>query len=409
MKVENVTLNKLAPYERNPRQHPQSQIDALADLIKRYGFRVPLLIDAQNVIVAGHGRHLAAQQVGLSSVPCIRIGDMNDDEVKAFRIADNRMSEMSSWNESLLALEVQDLFGSSQELLDGIGWSAKDLEKMISKEVVKKAAAGTRVTAATKKKFGQWKPSKADLIAFEGKPVYVEFSGGKDSSTATLWCKRYLPDHEIHLIYCEMGADHVGFTLHLRAFADTIGLPLTIVRTKETVIDLMLSKGKWPFWQGSYCQIWMYENIDEVIPEGAIVVRGGRAEEKGAKSKVQETRWREHPRRQDIRIYQPLYFAAKGTGEALLENADLPIWEGYATGLQRTACRICPGQTPATYCTLRNKYPHVWQELMDLENILGPGAWQGAHIKGKRRGEIATFSQLADIGDERAAKVAAGE
>ena len=93
----------------------------------------------------------------------------------------------------------------------------------------------------------------------------------------------------------------------------------------------------------------------------------------------------------------------------MLENADLPIWEGYATGLQRTACRICPGQTPATYCTLRSKYPHVWQELMDLETILGPGAWQGAHIKGKRRGEIATFSQLADIGDERAAKAAAGE
>ena len=101
-------VDDLHAYENNPRDNEEA-VKYVANSIKEFGFKVPIIIDKANVIVAGHTRLKAAQQLGLEKVPCIVADDLDDDQIKAFRLADNKVSEASSWNWSKLEQELDDL------------------------------------------------------------------------------------------------------------------------------------------------------------------------------------------------------------------------------------------------------------------------------------------------------------
>jgi len=92
-------------------------------------------------------------------------------------------------------------------------------------------------------------------------------------------------------------------------------------------------------------------------------------------------------------FFQPLYFASKEVCDSILEESKVPIWEGYSRGLQRTACRICPGQKPIAYTAIRENFPDVWAELLALEERLGPGCWRRQGPEGP-----VGFQALADHG-----------
>lgn len=104
--VEMLPLAALKPYERNARTHPKAQVKQLAAAIRRFGFTVPILIDDENRILAGHGRLEAARQLALTEVPCIRIGTMSEADKRAYVLADNRLAEKAGWNRTLLAEEL---------------------------------------------------------------------------------------------------------------------------------------------------------------------------------------------------------------------------------------------------------------------------------------------------------------
>jgi ParB-like chromosome segregation protein Spo0J len=104
-----VALSVLVLDPRNPRQHSTRQIKQIARSIEAFGFVVPLLIDCHNRIVAGAGRYLAAQLLGMGVVPVIRLELLTNSQLKAFRIADNRLNETSSWNDELLADALKEL------------------------------------------------------------------------------------------------------------------------------------------------------------------------------------------------------------------------------------------------------------------------------------------------------------
>ncbi len=105
---DKITLKKvheLKPYDRNNKQHPDAQVEKLALSIQTFGFRVPIIIDDHDLIIAGHGRLLAAKKLGLDEVPCIVADNLTTDQIKAFRIMDNK-SAVSEFEEHNLKLEL---------------------------------------------------------------------------------------------------------------------------------------------------------------------------------------------------------------------------------------------------------------------------------------------------------------
>lgn len=99
----------LTPYKGNARTHDEAQIEVLKDSIKTFGFTNPVLIDKDGVIVAGHGRVEAARQLGMELVPALRIEGLTKDELRAYRLADNRIAERGGWDPDILATELQHL------------------------------------------------------------------------------------------------------------------------------------------------------------------------------------------------------------------------------------------------------------------------------------------------------------
>lgn len=109
MQIKEIDIKDIHPYEKNPRRNDDA-VDKVAESIEQFGFKVPIVIDKNNIIVAGHTRYKAAQKLGLEVVPCIIADDLTDQQVKAFRLADNKVSEFSEWDMDLLGDELDDIF-----------------------------------------------------------------------------------------------------------------------------------------------------------------------------------------------------------------------------------------------------------------------------------------------------------
>ena len=108
MKVEQKQVKDLIPYINNPR-HNDAAVDAVASSIAEFGFKVPLVIDKNNVIITGHTRLKAAKKLGLETVPVVIADDLTEAQIKAFRLADNKVADFSSWDFDLLNLELEEL------------------------------------------------------------------------------------------------------------------------------------------------------------------------------------------------------------------------------------------------------------------------------------------------------------
>ena len=108
MQIIDKKLTDLKPYANNPR-HNAKAVPAVKESILKFGFKVPIVIDKNNVIVCGHTRFYASKEIGLETVPCIVADDLTDEQINAFRLVDNRVSEFADWNFDKLAEELSDL------------------------------------------------------------------------------------------------------------------------------------------------------------------------------------------------------------------------------------------------------------------------------------------------------------
>ena len=104
-----VLVSDLIPYARNSRTHSDVQVNKIASSIKEFGFLNPVLIDKDNGIIAGHGRVMAAQKLGLKEVPVLQIGHLSDTQKRAYIIADNRLALDAGWDEEMLRVEFAEL------------------------------------------------------------------------------------------------------------------------------------------------------------------------------------------------------------------------------------------------------------------------------------------------------------
>lgn len=101
-------LSELIPYENNPRNN-ENAVEAVMNSIREFGFKVPIVIDKDNVIVAGHTRYEAAKRLGLGAAPCIVADDLTEEQVRAFRLADNKTAELAGWDFRMLEEELDRL------------------------------------------------------------------------------------------------------------------------------------------------------------------------------------------------------------------------------------------------------------------------------------------------------------
>lgn len=108
MKIIEKKIEELREYENNPR-HNDSAVEAVAESIRAFGFKVPVIIDSDGVIVAGHTRVKAAEALNLETVPCIVADDLTPEQIKAFRLADNKTGELASWDFEKLEAELAEL------------------------------------------------------------------------------------------------------------------------------------------------------------------------------------------------------------------------------------------------------------------------------------------------------------
>ena len=108
MNIQNLSLTDIRPYARNPRKNDEA-VKNVAASIREFGFLVPLVIDANHEIVAGHTRYKAAKSLGMKTVPCVIADDLTEDQIRAFRLADNKVSEAAQWDMDLLPLELADI------------------------------------------------------------------------------------------------------------------------------------------------------------------------------------------------------------------------------------------------------------------------------------------------------------
>jgi DNA modification methylase len=129
-KIEQVATASLVPYAKNAKKHDAAQVAAIAGSIREFGFNNPVLIDADNGIIAGHGRVLAAHQLGLEAVPCLRLTHLSDTQKRAYILADNRLAEIGGgWDADMLAAELEALSADGITMED-IGFDADALEEL---------------------------------------------------------------------------------------------------------------------------------------------------------------------------------------------------------------------------------------------------------------------------------------
>ena len=130
MKIETRDVNSIRPYENNPR-HNADAVDAVAKSIEQFGWRQPIVVDAQGVIVIGHTRLLAAKQLGMTTVPVHVAEGLSDAQIKALRIADNATGDIATWDYDLLPLELKDLQADDFDL-SLLGFDEAELAKLLA-------------------------------------------------------------------------------------------------------------------------------------------------------------------------------------------------------------------------------------------------------------------------------------
>ena len=131
LNVQQIALEQLVPYARNARTHSESQVAQIAGSIAEFGFVNPVLVGGDNIIIAGHGRVMAAKKLGLQTVPTIKLDHLTENQRRALVIADNKIAENAGWDEELLRLELQNLADEDFDL-DLLGFDDVELDDLLA-------------------------------------------------------------------------------------------------------------------------------------------------------------------------------------------------------------------------------------------------------------------------------------
>lgn len=135
LQVEYVPIAALVPYAKNARTHSAAQVTEIARSIERFGFVNPVLVDDSNTLIAGHGRLLAAERLGMDEVPVIRLNGLSASQRRALALADNRIALNSGWDAELLRGEIEALRDADEDV-DGLGFGKAELDALFEEDSI---------------------------------------------------------------------------------------------------------------------------------------------------------------------------------------------------------------------------------------------------------------------------------
>lgn len=130
LNIKYMNIRDLKPYKKNAKKHNKEQVEQIANSIKEFGFTQPVIIDKNNEVVAGHGRILGAKKAGLKQVPTVCLEELTEEQIKAYRLVDNKLNE-SEWNNDLLNTELSELWDAGEVDMEAFGFSVDILEDEI--------------------------------------------------------------------------------------------------------------------------------------------------------------------------------------------------------------------------------------------------------------------------------------
>ena len=128
-------IDKIIPYENNPRLNDEA-VEPVANSIEQFGFKVPIIIDSSNIIVAGHTRLKAAKQLGMDKVPCIIADDLTEEQIRAFRLVDNKVSELADWDYEKLEEELANINSIDMNIFDFDMSEINDIVEHLDEDIV---------------------------------------------------------------------------------------------------------------------------------------------------------------------------------------------------------------------------------------------------------------------------------
>ena len=243
MNIVELALSDIKPYENNPRYNDEAAT-YVAESIDRFGFKIPIIVDKDYVIIAGHTRYKAAHILGLVTVPCIIADDLDEKQVKAYRIADNRMAELSEWNFDKYNEEVQKMLNSGMlddiELLDVAG-DPFDFDKVRAGELTPMFFGSAMTNFGVKpflEKFLELAPSPAPRQAVEEmvQPTSEDFSALVFKIQANMD-----PNHHDRIVFMRIcsGKFEKGMSVLHRQSNKTIRLsqPQQFLATERTIVE----------------------------------------------------------------------------------------------------------------------------------------------------------------------------
>ena len=239
MEIKEIALSELKPYEKNPRKNDNA-VDGVLESIQDFGFKIPLVVDKDNVIVCGHTRYKAAQKLGFKSLPCIVADDLSKEKVKAFRLADNKVAEAAEWDDAFLIEELHDLetlnidmsvFGFDVSSVGALrkSWARTekycDLKRKLEQHpcsdiiVTSFYKVGKRGIPITEIKS---KPSNAELFADNLCDYLLRMAGNNFSKGH--WCllttprRRHKEGFHFSTAICELTSNKLGLPFYKDAF-----------------------------------------------------------------------------------------------------------------------------------------------------------------------------------------------
>jgi 3'-phosphoadenosine 5'-phosphosulfate sulfotransferase (PAPS reductase)/FAD synthetase len=367
MKIELWPLDTLRPYERNPRKN-DSAVEAVAKSISEFGFRQPLVVDDQGIIIVGHTRWKAAKQLGLEKVPVHVAENLTPEQVRAYRLADNATGEIATWDKELLPLELADLQGSDYDL-SILGFDEDVLDNLLaSLDGGESDSDGDNIE--TDEKLG-------DIGAMQyienAEHIIIQYSGGKDSTVVLNWAAPTL--HKLgksfEAVFVETGAEFPDLTPYIIRFCESRNVPLRLLHPKVNIIQHWFEKNSWPDSKYRDCiHGFINDAVNRVFVERekefgegkVLIMRGGRSDQKTTLSKsnlYQEVGFGTHT----ARLLNPFFNASGEDYDRELEKLRPQLWKGYEKGFVRTACYSCPFQRTAQWDALKKHYPMLADEM----------------------------------------------